>query len=385
MWENLDLLLLSYINEHKIPGITASVIVGSTPVYERAIGFGDIETKARMRFDTLLRLASISKVVTSVAALILIEENKLGLDDAVSDFIPQFRKIDVVTSNGTNVPLENPVTLSHLLTHMAGFGYEFTVPPPLRERYRSAHLFEPQDTLATMMTKLATLPLLFQPGSGWCYGASTDVLGRVIEVVSNSNLEDFFRERIFAPLDMKDTGFLVPRTKLNRVATLYGPWRDGQYKRVKQPEESDFNKKKLFAGGGGLYSTASDFKKFATMLLNQGCHETQQIISPQSLKLMATNHLPDKLLPYSISEYAKYRTVNYGFGFNVRVKQRQNGALPQSEIGEYGWAGSTNTYFWVDPARELAVILFAYSTPFTYYPIEAEFMCELYKTLDSDD
>lgn len=350
-----------YIREDKLPGIITVVARKGKIVHLEKCGVMDVGKP--MKNDAIFRIASMTKPVTSVAVMMLFEEGRFALDDPVDKYILEFRNLKVFSSQDKDgihvVDQIRSMTIRELLTHTSGFCYG-TGKTPVDSMYRNAWLIN--GTLKDMIYKLSVIPLLSQPGTTWKYSLSTDVLGYLIEVISGKHLDTFLKERIFIPLKMTDTGFNVPKDKLKRCAAIYGN-ADGRGIEVRQsPEESTFSRPaKFLSGGGGLFSTADDYMIFLQMLLNGGEYNGVRLLKKETVEAMTRNNIKDEILQ---SEEWDLPGRGFGLGFAVQMDQSDSTV----SIGTYEWSGAFNTFFWIDPAEQMACILMTQFTPFSAYP-----------------
>ena len=278
------------------------------------------------------------------------------------------------------------MTLRHLLTHTSGLCYDFNAPAAIRSDYVRTKLYQDCETTADFVSKLMQLPLAFQPGEGYFYGFSTDVLGRIIELVSGKPLDICLYEQVFEPLAMHHSGFSITPEATLEVACMYGASvsEAGDYCLEHIDSWSSnavFNAPKIFSAGGGLLSTPEDYIKFMRMLMSGGVSGTTQLISEASVDLMTRNHLAPACMPFNIGAGIEYDTEGYGFGFNLKVLLNPRTKNYIVSEREFGWAGSTNTYSWVDPRRELAVAVFSQYVPFACYPLEQELKKLIYDAM----
>jgi CubicO group peptidase (beta-lactamase class C family) len=330
------------IDEGRTAGVMTLVARGDAVVHWEAHGWRVLGEDPLER-DDIFRIYSMTKPVTSVAVMMLVEEGRLSLDTPLADVLPAFGGQQVWDA-GRLRPPASPVLIRHLLTHTAGLGYGDIGRAPVDSLYREARLgvWGTAGDLQQTVEAIARLPLIFDPGTGWSYSMSVDVLGRVVEVVSGRSLEEFFRTRIFEPLGMEDTGFHVPAEKLERFAAVYGP-SQGSLRVIESPVDGQHTRPALwFSGGGGLTSTASDYLRFAQMLLNEGELDGVRLLRPETVRLMTRNHLPADLLPIPIGG------VEQGFGLGFAVSLGDH-------AGSYRWLGIAGTYFWIDPYEDLIV------------------------------
>ncbi len=347
------------------------------------VGHADIEAQHPMTSNTLFRIFSLTKPVTTVAALMLAERGGIDLDAPIAEYIPAFKDVQVFVAeqNGHVItePPRRPPTVKHLLTQTSGIaGTAMTSREPLTSFYRRARIGDEGLTLAEMVDRLAQIPLLFHPGEQWRYGVSTDVLARVIEVASGMRFSEFLRTNLFAPLGMDDTFFAVPDEKAYRLATLYTTMPAGELRPLRQSD----NQAALESGSAGLVSTILDYFRFAQMLLDGGAWEGQRLLKRETVALMAQNQLATELLPYKMPwpHVARY-TAGCGFGLGVRVvMDLEEWGLPGS-VGEYGWAGAANTYLWIDPVKEMGALLFTQVFPFLHTDLDSQFKRLVYESL----
>jgi CubicO group peptidase (beta-lactamase class C family) len=377
-----------FVDRNEIAGVVTLVSRAGRTVDTHATGFQDFESKTPMRTDTIFRIMSMTKPVTSVAIMMLYEEGKLLLSDPVSKFIPAFktqRVLETKDAEGAPVPARRPINIRDLLTHRSGITYGFLNGGSVGTGYRKSGVIDGFSTTtlttAEAIDKLAEQPLVAQPGAAFNYSLSTDVLGRVVEVVSGQPFEVFVRERLIKPLKMVDTDFVVPESKWSRLATVYTSDGSGGIRPMKDPESfgntvmspvASYKTKTYFSGGAGLVSTASDYARFAHMLLNGGALDGVQYLSPKSIELMTTNHISD-LPPSPILGPG----AGFGLGFRVTTDLAATGTL--GSVGRYGWVGIYGTEFWVDPKEKLVAILLVQRYPGS--PVAAAFQPLVYQAI----
>ncbi|MHC4958761.1 MAG: serine hydrolase domain-containing protein [Planctomycetota bacterium] len=314
---------------------------------------GELAPGKAMRKDAIFRIYSMTKPVTTVAAMMLVEQGKLGLDDPVHKHLPALK--DVKMFSGAEP--ERAMTVRDLMRHTSGLTYGFMGNTPVDQQYRKEQVLA-SPSLEAMIAKLGTMPLLYEPGARWNYSVSTDVLGRVVEVVSGSPLDVFLREKIFQPLGMADTGFYVPRTKAGRLGANYGR----ELKVVDAPETSRYLKKPgLLSGGGGLVSTARDFLVLCLALRSGGEYGGKRILKKETVAEMTRNQLDKELVPIRFGNF-RWPGIGFGLGFFVRVEK--SAGFP-SAVGEYGWAGAASTTFWIAPEQDLIVVNMVQHMPMT--------------------
>jgi CubicO group peptidase (beta-lactamase class C family) len=349
----------------KIPGAILLIQQHGKPVYSESFGVRDVATRLPMSADTIFRLYSMSKPITSVAAMMLVEDGKLKLDDPVSKFIPAFADVRVGVEkrgpDGTMTllrePLDRPITIEDLLRHTSGLTYGFKGGNLVRKFYAEADLFSGDLTNAEFAQRIAELPLAEQPGTQWDYGHSTDVLGRVIEVVSGKTLFQFEKERLLDPLGMGETEFYVSdETKRRRIAE---PMPDDRMISPTTEIRNPLRPRKAEPGGSGLVGTIGDYARFAQMLLNGGTFEGRRYLKPETVALMALDHIGTAT--GIARDYAYYpgTTSGFGLGFAVRTSVPPNTSWP---LGEYRWDGVGGTFFFIDPVDDMFAI-FMVQTP----------------------
>ena len=349
----------------EIPGAVVLVARNAKIAYFQSFGLRDPEVNAPMKSDAIFRIASMSKPFTSLAIMLLGEEGKLSIAEPASKYLPEFQdlKVGVLKPGGDGKsevqlePLRSPMTLQDLLRHTSGLTYGLAGNNPLKQAYVDAKVSDSDDTNAELVTKLSKLPLLYQPGTTWEYSVSTDVLGRIVEVVSGLPLDQFVAERIVKPLKLTDTGFSVPPSKANRGAK---PQKEGPKNELPKipPVEADL---KFKSGGGGMVSTALDYARFCQFWLNGGELDGVRLVSRKTVELMTSDHLPPgtqmgpdmarfgALLPSP--------SMGQGFGLGFAVRNDVGHSPLQGSPGDYYWGGAHGTYFWIDPKERMFAVL----------------------------
>jgi CubicO group peptidase (beta-lactamase class C family) len=387
----LDRHFEGYVEDGRLPGWLMLVSRRGRVVHLSVHGDRDREAGLPVEPSTTFRIYSMTKPVTSVAAMMLYEEGAFELTTPVSRFIPSFAEARVYLRGPSVRPLTAPVTepvrMWHLLTHTAGLSYGFHHAHAVDEAYRGAGYewtMPPGVGLAAACDTWAGLPLLFQPGTEWNYSHATDVLGRVLEIVSGQPLDRLFAERIFDPLRMVDTGFWVPEEETGRLAALYAV-APGQHRPVRFDAMGNLllRPPDLLSGGGGLVSTAGDFHRFALMLLNDGELEGRRLLSPRTLRRMRQNHLPGggdlESVGRPLFAETTYAGVGFGLGFSVLLDPVAFKTL--GNPGEFGWGGAASTFFLVDPVDQVVVIFMTQLVPSSTYPIRSELRQLVYQAL----
>jgi CubicO group peptidase (beta-lactamase class C family) len=368
-----------YIDQKLIAGIVTLVARRGRVLHFERFGLRDIEAHRPMELDTIFRIYSMTKPITSVALMMLYERGLFHLNDPVSKFIPEFKKAKVLVTEGELADLEREITIRDLLTHTAGLSYGDEEDFPVDELYRQADLFGAGITLEEMVHRLTSLPLVHQPGEVWRYSVATDVVGYLVQVISDMPFADFLDEKIHQPLGMKDTAFFVPPAKMERFAEVYGQTEKGTLEVLDVATAGDYSETvRLHSGGHGLVSTAADYLRFAQMLLNGGELDGVRLLGPRTVELMTTNHLPPSLLPIAMGE-EQMPGFGFGLGFSVLIDAAQAGIL--ASVGTHGWGGWASTMFWIDALEQLIGILLLQYIPSGTYPIREDFRTLVYQAL----
>lgn len=355
-----------YVDNGTLAGVSMLVSKGDQIAWD-FYGMQNIETDKPMAKNTIFRLASMTKPIVSVAVMILVEEGKLHLDDKVEQFIPTFKKLRVYESEDNWVKPQSAVTIRQLLSHTGGLTSGFDSSPAGK---LSNKLFKEKRpaSLKDIVEIHSEIPLAFHPGKGWAYSYSTDVLAYIVEQISGEPIDRFLAKRIFEPLKMKDTGFYVPKEKMDRFASLYAKGDDGKLAAIDKPENSPYTDGTYFPrGNGGLTSTMMDYYQFAKMLLNGGTHEGVRILKKETVELMTTNLLPPEHLPIKLAgnEIPGY---GFGLGFGVLV-----GDPPFGSNGDYFWPGAAFTYFFINPEEEIIGLFMTQLSDMTKMHLIGEF------------
>jgi len=375
-----------YVDDGQAPGFVTMVARGGQIVHVHACGYRDADAKLALQRDSIFRIYSMTKPITSVALMMLYEEGKFQLGDPVSRYISAFAKTRVLSGYNALgqqlVPQQPAMTIQHLLTHTAGLSYGFHYDSPIDDMYRNSIFRSPSATLAEKITGMAALPLRFQPGSAWEYSIATDVCGYLVQLLADMPLETYLRERIFAPLGMDDTAFFVPPEKLPRFARLYQhrPVQLGYrgYAGTAHIPRHDFTQPPVApSGGGGLVSTVDDYWQFAAMLLHGGAWRGSRLLGRKTLSFMCRNHLRPELLPLAIG-LISLPGAGFGLGFSVLLDAAQTGVL--NSDGSYGWSGAAATNFWVDPQEQLVGIIMTQLMD-NLLPLEEDFRALVYQAL----
>jgi CubicO group peptidase (beta-lactamase class C family) len=361
----LDRYLDNYVAEGHQKGSLIAVSRGGQLAHVSMRGYRDAEAGLPVEADTLWRIYSMTKPITSVAAMTLYEEGAISLLDPVAKYIPAFEHARVYKRGSAaameSVPASQPMLVWHLMTHTAGLTYDFFYNHPVDETYRKVFDYgKPATyTLAEACERWASIPLLFEPGTSWNYSVATDVLGRVVEVASGQTLDAFFKQRIFEPLRMHDTSFNISASDQQRLAVLYGLHpQSGELFTSPQMDRDRTEPPSFLSGGGGLISTASDYLRFAKMLLQRGELDGARVLAPLTVDLMRVNHLPGgaQMGPPFGRGVSVTGDAGRGFGLGFGVVVDPVAAKSLAPAGEYAWAGAAGTQFWVDPDNEITVV-----------------------------
>ncbi|MGO8914972.1 MAG: serine hydrolase domain-containing protein [Stellaceae bacterium] len=348
------------IDAGDIPGVVVVVARNGEVAYEKAFGYQNREDRAPMGTDAIFRIASMSKPITSVAVMMLAEEGRIDVTAPVSQYLPEFKEMTVGVARQ---PAQRPMTVQDLLRHTSGLAYEFFLADPaLKQAYHDADVYDFDQTLAEMVTKLSKVPLAHQPGTTFEYSMSTDVLGRIVEIASGMTFDRFIDERIAQPLQMTDTGFFVSEAQAKKMAQPQADPATGAKPSLIVP--GDLTKKpKWFSGGGGMVSTADDYARFAQMLLNGGELDDVRLLSPKTVALMTADALPPgtvydvSFLPPTLLDLLPTPVAGNGFGLGFAVRKEAGVNPMPGSAGDFWWTGAHGTYFWVDPKEKLVATL----------------------------
>ena len=394
-----------YIDSGRFPGTQLLIYRRGKIVHSTVQGLADVERKVPVKDDTIFRIYSMTKPITSVAFMMLVEEGRVAIDEPVHKYIPEWKNLGVFQAGTAPAfltkPPSRPMLIVDLLRHTSGLTYGFQQRSNVDAAYRELRIEELDKgkTLQSMIDELAKLPLEFSPGEAWNYSVSADVIGYLIGKISGKPFEQFLKERIFDPLDMKDTDFFVPAAKARRFAacysadpeggvTLHATDRKGGLTLQDDPTKSSFlSPPSFFSGGGGLCSTAADYLTFCRALLNGGELGGVRLLGPKTLKLMTSNHLPGGLdlpgMSRSLFSEATYNGIGFGLGFAVTMDPAQT--LIAGSPGEFNWGGLATTSFFIDPAEELITIFMTQVMPSTAYPIRRELRTMIYSAISDSN
>ena len=390
-----------YVDAGRFPGTQLLVYRRGKIVHSTVQGFADVERKVPVKDDTIFRIYSMTKPITSVAFMMLVEEGRVALDEPVHKYIPEWKNLGVFVAGTypaflTRAP-SRPMLILDLMRHTSGLTYGFQQRSNVDAAYRENKIGEvvTTGTLQSMIESLAKIPLEFSPGEAWNYSVATDVLGYLVGLISGMPFEQFLKERILGPLGMNDTDFFVPKDKAHRFAacysadpqggmTFHATERKGSLTLQDDPTTSSFLSPPSFiSGGGGLCSTASDYLTFCRALLNGGELGGVRLLGPKTLKLMASNHLPGGVdlptMSRSLFSEASYNGIGFGLGFAVTMNPAQT--LIAGSPGEFAWGGAATTSFFIDPAEELITIFMTQVLPSSAYPIRREIRTMVYAAI----
>ncbi len=386
--------LQRYIDAGKLAGTLTLVARRGKVAYFEAQGHLEIERKRPVTHDSIFRIYSMTKPITSVGLMMLYEQGRFQLDDPVHKFIPSWRNLAVYAGgnhpNWKTSPVERPMTVRDLLSHTSGLTYGFMERTNVDAAYRKLAIGDrtrPGYTVKDMIDTLATLPLEFSPGTRWNYSVATDVCGHLIEVISGQRLDAYLREHVLQPLGMSDTSFVVTDDKQSRFAANYERQADDAPRLIDDPAKSVYRDCSFFSGGGGLVSTAGDYFRFTSMLLNRGELDGIRLLGRKTVELMTMNHLPKGQELTDLAQAGAFTETAYGgmgFGLGFSVMQSPVRAQISGTPGEYAWGGAASTAFWVDPGEELVVVFMTQlmqMTSRTPYPLRRELRALTYSAL----
>jgi CubicO group peptidase (beta-lactamase class C family) len=389
--ERIDAHFRRYVDDGLLPGWQVAVTRAGRVAHLSSYGVADREEGRPVEADTIWRIYSMTKPVTSVAAMMLWEQGLFDLNDPISRWLPEFAEMRVYTGGSaakhSTVPATEPIRVWHLLTHTAGLTYGFHRVHVTDEIYRNAgfEFGNPRGfDLAQCVEAWAQLPLAFDPGREWLYSVATDVLGRLVEVVAGRPLDEFFADEIFTPLGMVDTGFHVEEARRHRLAALYAlPPHGAEIVRFDRLGASITKATRYLSGGGGLASTIRDYTRFTWMLMRGGELDGARLLSPRTVALMTRNHLPGgaDLQAYGRPLFAETRYDGVGFGLGFACLLDPTAAEVAGNAGEFSWGGMASTAFWVDPVDEVTVVWMTQLMPSSSYPIRPQLRQLVYQSV----
>ncbi len=389
--ENIQAFVERYVEDGKLPGYLCMVSRHGAEAYFLAHGSMDVERSKPMARDTIFRIYSMTKPITSVALMMLYEQGRFQLDDPVARYIPAWKDLKVFTSGDESAfevsDLARAMTIKDLFTHTSGLTYGFMNSHPVDAMYRANKIggMVVGGTLQDMVAKLADIPLQFTPGSQWNYSVATDVLGYLVQLFSDQDLDAYVAQRIAGPLGMTDTGFMVPADKVDRFSACYERvTKNDTFQLQDDPEQSSYlHRPTFFSGGGGMVSTLDDYHRFTKMLLGRGELAGVRLLGRKTVAYMTTNHMPGgrdlAAMGQPVFSETSYEGIGFGLGFSVVVDPAAANVL--DSIGEFAWGGAASTYFWVDPVEELIVIFMTQLLPSSSYPIRRQLKTLVYQAL----
>ena len=395
------------VESERLAGASTMICRNGRIGYLESAGQSDLENGKPFDASTIVRIFSMTKPITSVAAMMLYEEGRYQLDDPVAKYLPEFTDTKVWKGEGSLENVEDqtsPMLVKHLFMHTSGLTYGFMNANVVDQEHRNQKIEFPGTggTLEELVKRLAGIPLIAQPGTRWNYSVSTDVLGRLVEVWSGLSLEAFLKERILEPLGMHDTGFSVTKGNRDRFASLYSPLSGADMSNVGKKSVSDSRQMKpglklqepaatsrylkptkLFSGGGGLTGTIGDYARFCQMLLNGGELDGERLLSPITVNYMRSNQLPDNAdmaaMGQPVWSETSYDGIGFGLGFAVVIDPPKASII--TSVGEHHWGGAASTFFWIDPQEDLFVVFFTQLMPSSTYPIRRELRTRVYQAI----
>jgi CubicO group peptidase (beta-lactamase class C family) len=379
-----------YVDEGRTAGIVTYVARGGRIAELSAYGYRDVEARAPMKDDTIFRIASQTKALTSVAAMMLVEEGRIGLLDPLSQYIPAFAKTTVAVappegavagSPVSVLPAQRAITIKDLLTHTAGIGYGEGVAAGAWKAagIQGWYFADRSEPVSAVVERMAALPMDAQPGEKFVYGYNSDILGVVVEKVSGMTLAELFEQRITSPLGMVDTRFYLPRGQTSRLATVYAA-KDGRIERATDPKYGQGQyvegPRVAFSGGAGLLSTARDYGRFLQMMLNGGTLDGQRLLSPKTVELMTVNHVGDRLA----RAWSNRVGMGFGLGFDILLDLGESSGRYES-VGAYGWGGAYFSTYWVDPQEQMVALLMTQLLPSGDSDLQTRFRTLVYQSI----
>lgn len=383
-------LYTNYIAPGKVAGTSVLIAQHGKVCYLDQQGLADRERGTPMQADTLFRIYSMTKPITSVAIMMLAEEGRCSIHDLVHEYIPEFESLSVYQSGEypdfATADSKRAMSIRDLLMHTAGFAYGLDTETSVDRAYQRMRILSsrPGETMQPMIDKLASVPLSYSPGDSWQYSIATDVLGHLVELLSGQSLSDFFQQRIFNPLGMVDTSFTISAAKEQRFAACYEKTPSGDVALQDDPQSSSYSVSRRASGGGGLLSTLHDYNRFCQMLLNGGSLEGERLLEASTIQLMTRNHLPGQMDLASLASGTFTETgfdgIGFGLGFAMNQNPEKNGS-PATE-GTYYWGGMASTIFWIDPAKELVVIFMTQLIPSSSYNFRGQLERIIYGAID---
>lgn len=376
-----------YVDEEKFPGSSILINRHGEEVFYSNVGYRDVEEKLLFQRDTIVRIFSMTKLITSVALMTLVEKGLFPLEAPVSEFVPSFKNMRSLVPNAKSIDetenCETP-TIHQLLTHTSGLSYSFN-PGLVAQEMSKIGIFDRSDeiTLQDAVKELSKLPLCFKPGAKWEYSVSIDLLGRVIEIVSGKSLDIFLRDEIFQPLGMQDTAFNISPCSLDRFSSLYSPVEGKSLELIDQRDNSPYQNPLLFSGGGGLVGTIDDYMKFGEMICAGGICKNHRVLSKKTLEFMRLNHLRGDIASLGPESFAEQPMDGMGFGLGGAVVLNPGLTRIPGSVGDFGWGGMASTFFWTDPIHNMSIVFFTQLSPSSSYSNRAELKALVHSALGS--
>lgn len=376
----IDSVLNAFVTSGNIAGASALIFENGKEVYYNAFGYADIKSKTPIQRNTIVQIYSMTKPITGTALMTLFEDGKFMLDDPISKYIPEFgdmKVYDGVDANGIikTVPLHREITIRDLTRHTAGFPNRGNI-PGLSKLFQTADAMNRENTLTQMAEKMAEVPLWFQPGSQWEYGPSVDVQALLVERISGIPYAEYLQKHILSPLQMNNTRYYIPEEDRDRFSNLYIRTGEGQLVQDSITYSNYTEQWPLTRGGSGLTSTLDDYMRFAQMLVKEGSLDSVQVLQPETVKLMATNHLPDSVTKRSW--LPSKGQVGFGIDFAVRIAPPKTPEENNGVVGEFYWDGAASTLFWVDPVNKVTAVLFVQLFPYDQIDLHKKFRDAVY-------
>jgi CubicO group peptidase (beta-lactamase class C family) len=383
--------LKRYVDAGKIAGTLTLIARRGQIAYLEPLGHLEIERRRPVTADSIWRIYSMTKPITSVGLMMLYEEGRFQLDDPVHRFIPSWQGLRVFVGGNyplfKTAPVERPMTIRDLLSHTSGLTYGFMERTNVDAAYRKLGVADQTRsgyTLQDMVDTLAELPLEFSPGTRWNYSVATDVIGHLIEVISGQRLDAYLHQRVLEPLGLRDTSFVLGDQQVARLAANYERQGDGSLKLIDDPDQSSYRKHSFLSGGGGLLSTAPDYFRFTSMVQNMGELDGVRLLGRKTVELMTMNHLPGGQDLTDLAQAGMFTETPYagvGFGLGFSVMQSPARAQILGSPGEFAWGGAASTAFWIDPVEDLIVIFMTQLMPSSSYPLRRELRVLTYSAL----
>ena len=378
-----------YVNDGKLPSGMCLVNRHGEEAYFYSTGYSDVEKKVSVNRDTIFRIYSMTKPITSVALMTLYEQGRFQLDDPISKYIPKWKDLTVYES-GTKDQIKTrapsgPMTIKHVLTHTSGLTYGFMQSHPIDALYRERQVGGGgrTRTLEDMIDALADIPLLYDPGTRWNYSVSTDVCGYLVQLFSDQELDEYVNDVISGPLGMVDTGYHVPSESASRLGSCYQHTKEGFQLQETGADSRYLRRPTYFSGGGGMVSTIDDYQRFTQMLLNKGELNGARILGRKTVEYMASNHLPGGVdlaaMGQSVFSETSFAGIGFGLGFSVVIDPPTASVL--DSVGEFAWGGAASTYFWIDPVEDLTVVFMTQLLPSSAWPIRRELKTLVYQAI----